>query len=106
MTWSRLLLPESLLDRVARDREQPVRRLSRADALLERAVRVQEGRLRDVFGVGVVAEDRVRVAVDLRAVAPVEVVDLACSEVAGLRDGHDLNRRQRGELLATHLTNS
>ena len=29
----RLLLPEALLDRVARDREQPVRRLSRANAL-------------------------------------------------------------------------
>ena len=86
---SRLLLPEALLDRVARDREEPVRRLSRAHALLERAIGVQERRLRDVLGVGVVAEHRVRVAVDLRAVAPVEVVDLARGEVAGFGDGHD-----------------
>ncbi len=93
-TWSRLLLPESLLDRVAGDGEEPVRRLARAHALLERAIGVQEGRLRDVLGVGVVAEHRVRVSVDLRAVAPIEVVDLARSEVAGLGDGHGLNRRR------------
>ena len=93
LTRSRLLLPEALLDRIARDREQPVRRLARPNSLLERAVRVQEGRLRDVLGVGVVAEHRVRVAVDLGDVRAVEVVDLARREMAGLGDGHELNRR-------------
>ena len=69
LAWSRLFLPEALLDRVARDRQEPVRRLARANALLERAVGVQERRLRDVLGVRVVSEDRERVAVDLAAVA-------------------------------------
>ena len=86
----RLLLSEALLDRVARDRQQPVRRLSRLDALLERAVRVQERRLRDVLGVRVVPEDGERVAVDLGDVGAIEVVDLARGEMAGLGYGHAL----------------
>ena len=89
LTGSRLLLPEALLDRIARDREQPVRRFARPNSLLQRAVRVQEGRLRDVLGVGMVAEHRVRVAVDLGDVCAVEVVDLARCEMAGLGDGHE-----------------
>ena len=83
-----LLLPEPLLDRVARDREEPVRGLARTDALLERAIRVEEGRLRDVFRVGVVAEHRVGVPVDLTAVSPVELVDFARGKVARFGYGH------------------
>ena len=84
----RLLLSEALLDRVARDREQPVGRLAGPHALLEGSVRVQEGRLRDVLGVGVVAEHGECVPVDLRYVRAIEVVDLARREVAGFGDGH------------------
>ena len=88
LTGSGLLLPEALLDRVARDREEPVRGLARTDALLERAIGVEEGRLCDVFRVGVVAEHRVGVAVDLTAVSPVELVYFARSNVARFRDRH------------------
>ena len=84
----RLLLPEALLDRVARDREQPVGGLAGPHALLERSVRVQEGRLRDVLGVGVVSEHGERVPVHLRHVRSIEVVYLARREVAGFGDGH------------------
>ena len=97
LTRPGLLVSESLLDRVARDRQQPVRRFPRSHAPLERAVGVQERRLRDVLGVGAVAEHRVRVPVDLGAVPAVEVIDLARSEVTGFRDRHPLNRRQYGE---------
>ena len=83
-----LLVPEPLLDRVARDREEPVRRLPRTDALLERAIRVEERRLRDVLRIGVVAENRVGVPIDLTAVSTVEVVDLARGEVARFGYGH------------------
>ena len=85
---SGLLVPEPLLDRVARDREEPVRRLARTDALLERAIRVEEGRLRDVLRIGVVAEHRVGVPVHLTAVATVELVDLARGKVARFGYGH------------------
>ena len=70
-------LSKPLLDRVAGDRQQPVRGLAWAHSLLQRAVGVQERRLRDVFRVGMVAEDCIGVAIDLAAVTPVEVVHLA-----------------------------
>ena len=63
-------------------------------ALLERAVRVEERRLRDVFCVRVVAEHRERVAIDLGDVRAVEVVDLARGEMAGLGYGHAFNGRR------------
>ncbi len=84
----RLLLSEALLDRVARDREQPVGGLAGPHALLEGSVRVQERRLRDVLGVGVVSEHGERVPVDLRHMRSIEVVYLARREVAGFGDGH------------------
>ena len=47
----------------------------RGGLLAQRAIRVQEGRLRDVLGVRVISEDRERIAIDLAAVAAVEVVE-------------------------------
>src|SRR4029450_4237615 len=90
---SRLFLSEALLDCVACDSEKPVGGLPGPDALLERAIGVQERRLGDVLRVGVIAQDRVRVAIDLAAVTAVQVIDLARGEVAGFRNGHLLKRR-------------
>ena len=73
----RLLLAEALPDQVVRDRDQPVRRLARLLAALERAQGVDERRLGDVLGVGAVAEDGVDVAVDLGRVGAVQLVQLA-----------------------------
>ncbi len=55
---------EALPADVVRDLDQPVVRAMRALAALERAVGVEERRLGDVLGVGLVVEDRERVAVD------------------------------------------
>ena len=85
---SSLLLPEPLLDRVARDGEEPVRGLSWTDALLEGAIGVEKCRLRDVFRVGVVAEHRVGVPVDLTTVSSIELVDFARGKVARFGYGH------------------
>ena len=71
------VMPEPLLDRVARDREEPVRRLARTDALLDRAVGVEERRLGDVLGVRMISENCVGVPIDVAAVAAVQVVHLA-----------------------------
>ena len=84
----RLLLSKALLDRVARDGQEPVGRLAGVDPLLERAIRIEERRLRDVFGVGVVADHCVRVPIDLRPVSPIEGVDGARRVMTRLRDGH------------------
>ena len=72
-----LLLAETLPNEVVRDRDQPVRRLARLLASLERAQRIDERRLGDVLGVGPVAEDGIDVAVDLRCVGAVELVQIA-----------------------------
>ena len=72
-----LLLAEALPNQVVRDRDQPVRRLARPLASLQRAQRVDERRLRDVLGVGPVSEDGVDVAVDLRRVGAVELIQVA-----------------------------
>ena len=88
LSRSRLLLTEALLDRVARDCQQPVRRLPRTHALFERAVGIQERRLGYVLRVCVVAEDGVRVAIDLCPVLPVEVVHCARGDVRRFGGGH------------------
>ena len=70
-------LAEPVAADVVRDRDQPVVRAPRTRALLQCAVRVHEGRLRHVLGVRRVAEDRERVAVDVRGVTPVEPLEEA-----------------------------
>ena len=56
---------EALAADVVGDLDQPVVRRVRALAALERAVGVEEGRLGDVLGVGLVVEDGEGVAVDV-----------------------------------------
>jgi len=60
-----------------RDGDQPVLGRARPLALLHRAERVEEGRLRDVLGVGLVAQDDERVAVDVAGVLAVEPLERA-----------------------------
>ncbi len=57
---------------VVRDLDQPVLRLERLLAALERPVGVQERRLRDVLGVGRIPEERKGVVVDVLDVASIE----------------------------------
>ena len=83
-------LAPALPDEVVRDREQPVGRLAWRLAALERSQRVHEGRLRDVLGVRVVAQDGVRVAVDVSDVLPVEVVQRGHCARAGFGCSHGL----------------
>ena len=83
-------LAPALPDEVVRDREQPVGRLAWRLASLERSQRVHEGRLRDVLGVRVVAQDGVRVAVDVSDVLPVEVVQRGHCARAGFGCSHGL----------------
>ena len=69
-------LTEALPANVVRDRDQPVLGLLGPVPLLdEGAVRVQEGRLRDVLGIGGVAHDRERVAVHVADVPPVQPLE-------------------------------
>ncbi len=60
---------------VVRDRDQPVVRLLRALAALERPIGVEERRLRDVLGVGRVGEHRERVLVDVARAPAVELLE-------------------------------
>ena len=88
-----LRLAEALAADVVRDRDQPVLRGARAFALLHRAVRVEEGRLRDVLGVGLVAQHDERVAVDVSRVLAVEPLEVAVrAETFGQNGGHPLRR--------------
>ena len=57
-------------------------------APLERAQRVHERRLRDVLGVGVIAQDRVRVAVHVADVLAVKLVENGVRARACLSGGH------------------
>jgi hypothetical protein len=66
---------EPLQAHVVRDLDQPVERRARILAALERLVRVEERRLRDVLCVGAIAQHPVRVAVDVRRVPPVEALE-------------------------------
>lgn len=66
---------EPLKADVVRDPDQPVERRTRVLPALERAVRVEERRLRDVLRVGAVAQHPVRVAVHVRGMAPVHPVE-------------------------------
>ena len=84
----RLLLAEALPDQVVRDRDQPVRRLARLLAPLERAQGVHECRLRDVLGIGSVAKNRVDVAVDLRRVGAIEFIQVGFGLDPGRSGGH------------------
>ena len=70
---------EALPADVVRDLDQPVVRAVRALAALEGAVGAEEGRLRDVFRVGLVVQDRERVAVDGMDVPLVELLEGALS---------------------------
>jgi hypothetical protein len=67
--------PEALAAFVVRDLDQPVVRLDRTVAAAEGAVGAEEGGLRDVLGVGLVVEDRERVAVHVVDVALVEPLE-------------------------------
>ena len=66
---------EALQADVVRDLDQPVERRARVLTALERAVCVEERRLRDVLGVRAVAEHPVRVPVDVRRVPPIEALE-------------------------------
>ena len=77
---------EALPADVVRDLDQPVVRAMRALAALERAVGVEEGRLGDVLGVGLVVEDRERVAVDGVDVPSVELLEGALGGALGWRE--------------------
>ena len=81
-------LAPPLPDDVLCDRDEPARRVARGVAALERAQGVHERRLGDVLRVGVVPEDRVRVAVDVTDVMPVEVVERSSGAGAGLSRRH------------------
>src|SRR3954471_9904948 len=70
-----LRLAEALAADVVRDRDQPVLRRARPLALLHRPVGVQEGRLRDVLGVRLVAQDDQRVPVDVAGMPAVEPLE-------------------------------
>jgi hypothetical protein len=77
---------EALPADVVGNLDQPVVRAMRALAALERAVGVEEGGLGDVLCVGLVVEDRERVAVDGMDVPPVELLEGALGGALGLRD--------------------
>src|SRR5262245_66519621 len=69
-------LAEALPADVVGDGDQPVLRLLGTIPLLDvRAVRVQEGRLRDVLGVRRIPHDRERVAVDIADVPLVHAIE-------------------------------
>jgi hypothetical protein len=70
-----LRLAEALAADVVRDRDQPVLRRPRLLAVLDRPVGVQERRLRDVFGVRLVAQDDQRVAIHVAGVLSVELLE-------------------------------
>ena len=77
---------EALPADVVRDLDQPVVRAVRSLAALEGAVGAEERRLRDVFGVGLVVQDRERVAVDGMDVPLVELLEGALSGALRLRE--------------------
>ena len=93
---------EALAADVVRDLDQPVVRLVRALAALEGAVGAEERLLRDVFGVGLVVEDREGVAVDRVDVLRVHPLEGAVSSSRSLREdgGHCLVRRSLRHFLA------
>ncbi|HEY2543710.1 MAG TPA: hypothetical protein VGH92_11745 [Gaiellaceae bacterium] len=66
---------EALQADVVRDLDEPVERRARVLPALERPVRVEECRLRDVLRVGAVPQHSVRVAVHVRGMAPVQPVE-------------------------------
>jgi hypothetical protein len=68
-------LPEALAADVVRDLDQPVVRCVRSLAALERSIGVEEGRLGDVLGVGLVLKNGERVAVDRVDVPAVEAFE-------------------------------
>ncbi len=92
-------LAPALADDVLCDRDQPARRVARRLAPLERPERVHERRLGDVLRVRVVAEDGVRVAVDLADVVAIEVVEGRGGARAGLSGCHV--RASRSRILAS-----
>ena len=96
-----LRLAETLPADVVRDRDQPVLRGARALALLHRAVGVEEGRLRDVLGVGLVAQDDERVAIDVAGVLAIEPLEGAVRAEALRENGcHHLERCRKWADLA------
>src|SRR5262245_12811934 len=70
-----LRLSEALATDVVRDRQQPAPRPLGADAAVERAIGVEEGRLRDVLRIRGVVEHRGRIAVDVTDVARVQALE-------------------------------
>src|SRR5207237_7098331 len=78
-----LRLAEALAADVVRDRDQPVLRCARALAALEGAVGVEEGRLRDVLGAGLGAQDDERVAGDVLGALVIEPLESALGPLAG-----------------------
>ncbi len=83
-----LLLPEALAHDVVGDRDQPVRRLPRPFPPFEGTEGVDERRLHDVLGIGMVAEDGVCIAVHLAGMAPIQVIEGARGSDRGFCGGH------------------
>jgi hypothetical protein len=70
-----LRLAEALPADVVRDRDQPVLGVPRALAAFEGAIGVHEGRLGDILGVRLVAQDDQRVAIHVAGVLSVELLE-------------------------------
>ena len=81
-------LAPPLPDEVVSDHREPARRFLGDLASLECPEGVDERRLRDVLGVGVIAQDRVRVAVHVADVLAVELVENRVCARACLSGGH------------------
>jgi hypothetical protein len=75
LLWPARRRPEALEAHVVGDLDQPVQGSARVLPALERLVRVEERRLRDVLRVGRVAEHAARVAVHVRRVPLVEALE-------------------------------
>src|SRR5207253_6488645 len=80
-------LAEALPADVVGNRDQPVLQLLRPLAALERAVGVQEGRLRRVLGLAGIAQHGERVAVHVAGVAPVDALERALLVATSSEDG-------------------
>ena len=87
-----LRLAEALPADVVRDRDQPVLRRARALASLEGLVGVEEGGLRDVLGVGLVAQDDECVAIDVARVLAIEALKGAVRAEALRENGRHIHK--------------
>ena len=88
LVWTPHRAPHARAARVVGDRDQPVVRRVRLGAGLQRAIGVEERRLRDVLRFGRVPHHREDVAVHLADVAFVESLERAVWRVADEDRGH------------------